>query len=179
MMTRSEQVDTVWAVAAPNVLDQMKARLLEGARYDQLVCMIAAGPERLPLVALAIRGDALARLSSGGMKLGRMEILGALTTLRRTPRRRGLMIRLVYLLDPGPPLPDVPPGKWWGDHVPPPPAIALLMLKSEASADARKREPRPRPNAGRNISKSHGNQVTKVDVPGSNPFSRSISAQSR
>jgi hypothetical protein len=137
MMTRAEQVDTVWEVAKPNVLVQVKARLLEGARYDQLVCLIAAGPERLPLVTLAVRGHALSRLSHGGMKLGTTEILAALTTLRRTPRRRGLMIRLVYLLDPGPPLPDVAPGKWWGDHVPPPPAVALLIAALEASAAAR------------------------------------------
>lgn len=131
MMTRAQQVDTVWEAAKREVLVQIKARLREGAKYDRLVCLIAAGPERSPLVTLAVRRDALTRLSRGGMKLGTAEIVAARRTLRMTPRRRGMMIRLVYLLDPGPPLPDVSPGKWWGDHVPPPPAVALMMSESE------------------------------------------------
>ncbi len=129
MMSRTEQLDAVWAVAKPDVLVQVKARLREGARYDRLVCLIAAGPERLPLVALAIRREVLTRLSS--MKLGTAERLAALVTLRMTPRRRGLMVRLVYLLDPGPPLPGVSPGRWWGDHMSPPPAVALMMAELE------------------------------------------------
>ncbi len=129
MMTRAEQVDAVWEVAKPDVLVQMKARLREGARYDRLVCLIATGPERLPLVTLALRREALTRLSS--LKLGTTERLSALVTLRMTPRRRGLMVRLVYLLDPGPPLPDVSPGRWWGDHVSPLPAVALMVSESE------------------------------------------------
>jgi hypothetical protein len=137
MMTRAEQVDMVWRVAQPDVLFQTKARLREGAKYDRLVCLIAAGPERVPLVTLAVRRDALTRLSRGGMKLGTAEVVAARMTLRMTPRRRGLMIRLVYLLDPGPPLPEVPPGKWWSDHVLPPPAVAMMMSASETGHELR------------------------------------------
>jgi hypothetical protein len=157
MMTMAEQVDAVWEVAKPGVLVQMKARLRAGARYDRLVCLIAAGPERLPLVSLAIRRDAWRRLSSGDMKLGTTEILAALVTLRMTPRRRGLMTRLIYLLDPGPPLPDVSPGKWWGDHVAPPPAIALMMSEAELA-----QRPGPTPQDGHGEAGCGGGAGTKL-----------------